>query len=249
MIDLAFTRPSDRMEESLRMAREMGINAIAAPSLIIRKGDADEFERLSTVLPRSDILIFASESAVDHVLREMDEDEVDLIRGKKVISIGPVTRDRLMKSGISSIEPHEHNSDGVVRLIGDEAPGKVVVTLRSNKGSSVIRKGLTDLGAEVHEILAYKVLPCSMGMEMEVLLSTDVRCLALTSPASVDAFMDLAEEYLGKAGLDEYIERVKVAVIGLPTKRAIEEHGYVVDILPKASTFKGLLLAIKGCEE
>ena len=244
MITLAFTRPSRRLDESIEVAKGYGFDVIAAPSLDIIHGEAEAYGEVGRGLKAKEYgtVIFVSATAAEECRSEWGDEFSGLLAGTEVISIGPGTTKALENIGIKvSSMPSEYTSSGLVDHLRDRKDGKVLI-VHSDRGSSVLKDGLTAAGFGVAELIAYTLEKHSGGLDMirAAILEDRVDAIAFTSRMSAESFLD-------SIGLDRetVFRKAKAAAIGGPTKERLEEEGIKVDILPENATFRDLLQSIK----
>lgn len=121
---------------------------------------------------------------------------------------------------------------------------KVLVT-RPRETVSTMSKKLRLMGAEVLELPAIRTAPLT---DQSALLNAFEQLqtydwLAFTSPIGVNVFF----EEMKKAGADvRRLGRAKIAAIGKGTKKALEERGLFVDLMPEV--FDGESLGKALCE-
>jgi len=124
--------------------------------------------------------------------------------------------------------------------------GKTVAVTRAREQASGLAARLRDLGAEVVETPAIKIVPLDPPLDREDFARPlddppgyDLVCL--TSLNGVRLFF----ERLADAGLDaRALHGARVAAIGPATARALRAHGVVADILPGRAVAESLVEAL-----
>ncbi len=125
----------------------------------------------------------------------------------------------------------------------EQAPlhGKLVAVTRARAQASGLAARLEDLGAEVAEVPAIRIVPRIDSDEVREAVDTlaggeyDVLCL--TSPNGASLLM----EAIVDAGLDaRALAGVSVAAIGPGTAGALRDHGIVADLVPPRSIAESL---------
>lgn len=250
MRTVGFTRPSERLEDSVRLAESLGLEVVAAPSLSIVPGDDSEYRRLESLLPSRPTLVFGSLTAVEMCAGRYGTAFRDMVDGCRIVSIGPATTAELRRNGIAGAEePDEFSSAGIVRLLASTAEGKAFVLVRSDSGSDVQTEGLTAAGGTVESIATYKLVPVTMCPELKRLVEAvragEVEAMAFTSPLSARSFVKAMVSEYGTEEADRALRSVHRAAIGLPTAEALESVGYPADIIPERTTFPDMLKAIR----
>ena len=254
MKTIGFTRPAERLEESVKLAEKLGFDVIAAPSLEILPGTDAEFDRLESLLGIRPILVFGSLTAVEMCGKRYGDLFKRMIDGCRIVSIGPATTSELKKHGISDAEePEEYSSSGIVKLLSPDAYGKTFVLVRSDSGSDVQTDGLTAAGGDVKSIAAYRLKPASMNPRMERLMKAAadgfLDTMAFTSPLSAKSFIENLTSAYGRDKTEFILNNMHRAAIGKPTADALEAAGFRADIVPAKTTFTDMLLAIRDFRE
>ncbi|MDR0887782.1 MAG: uroporphyrinogen-III synthase [Candidatus Methanoplasma sp.] len=241
---LAFTRPANKLDESVKLAESMGFQVLAAPSLESSPGDPKEFDRFRSKIKKMKVpfVIFVSGTAVTEFRNYFGDDAAKLLNRCRVVSIGTGTTKYLGEMHIDPYEPNEFNSDGIADLLEDVVDGRDVFIIRSDKGSNVLRERLEGYGATVDEIISYRLRSCGITPEIETILESDPDVIAFTSPLSARSFFDIASDYLGN---DDFLAERYVAAIGRPTADELMDLDVDVAIVPARTTFEDLLNAIQ----
>ena len=250
MTVVGFTRPTQRIKDSMDEARAMGLDVMAAPSLEILPGDDEEFKRLEESVTEGCVVVFGSSTAVEQCQKFFGDRIGQVFQGAKIVSIGPATTKKLEAAGFSvDAVPEDYSSYGLVDLLKDEAAGRRVVIVRSDSGSDVLSDGLRAAGADLVSIASYKLKEVGMCPALlHLLLAVKRRQLdvmAFSSPMSASSFIRHVEEHFGKERGDEYLRQIKIAAIGKPTSERLESLGFKPDIVPEKTTFHDMLQAIK----
>ena len=250
MTVVGFTRPTQRIKDSMDEARAMGLDVMAAPSLEILPGDDEEFKRLEESVTDGCVVVFGSSTAVEQCQKFFGDRIGQVFQGAKIVSIGPATTKKLEAAGFSvDAVPEDYSSYGLVDLLKDEAAGRRVVIVRSDSGSDVLSDGLRAAGADLVSIASYKLKEVGMCPALlHLLLAVKRRQLdvmAFSSPMSASSFIRHVEEHFGKERGDEYLRQIKIAAIGKPTSERLESLGVKTGIVPEKTTFHDMLQAIK----
>jgi uroporphyrinogen-III synthase len=127
--------------------------------------------------------------------------------------------------------------------------GLRVLVGRARHQASALSAGLRELGAEVIEIPFIEIRKPQSHKPLDSALKhlDEYDWLILTSVNGVDAVWQRAKKLkLGK----KHLEHLKIAAIGPATRKAIEENGLKVDVVPKEyvaeSVVKSLRKQVKG---
>ena len=251
---IAFTRPQNRLESSISLAEGMGFKTVAAPSLKILPVEEGSLVRFSKLLlsKRYDCLIFTSATAVDKVFNffDGDLDYVSQMNRMEIIAIGLPTSIKLQENGIEGIAiPDIYTSEGLLQDFGKHLIMKNVCLLRSDKGTSVLKKGLESLGANVDEVFVYRLEAAPISDELRFLVDSAIRgvidAFVFTSALSVKAFFDNALKIADEKAVRMFLSDSFVAAIGKPTWERLVSNGIRVDLVPSKADFEIMLKEIK----
>lgn len=127
--------------------------------------------------------------------------------------------------------------------------GKLILVSRAQSQASALSFGLRELGAEVLEIPFIEIRPPRSYNPLDNSLQRIRECdwLILTSVNGVDALWQRVQ----KLGITPaHFRHLKIAAIGPATKKAIEQHGLHVDVVPEQyvaeSVVRSLLSKVRG---
>ncbi len=125
--------------------------------------------------------------------------------------------------------------------------GKRVLVTRARAQAGVLAATLRDLGAEVVELPAIRIVPRIDGEEARRAVNAihTYALICLTSPNGVRLLFEALEE----AGVDaRALANGTVAAIGPGTARALAEHGIAADIVPERFVAEALVEALAAVE-
>jgi uroporphyrinogen-III synthase len=256
---IAILRPASYLAESVKLANSMGFKAITAPMIdVVDKTDANFKRFYERIMDGAvDYVIFTSANGVEFTLLKLNsiDEFIDQLNQTKVVAIGPKTKDKLMKNGISvSLMPDSYSSVGLVEMLsGIEAgiEGSVIEIARSSHGAPELVRGLIEKGAKVHETQVYEIIrPSDERHEklMEQAMEGKIDIFAFTSSMMVRNFMAIAEDMGIKDEIIRIMNEKTVAAIGTPTSETLVGFGVRVGIMPERYTFEELLMECKEHE-
>jgi len=258
MITVAFTRPADKLDDSIRLAESLGMRAMGAPSLEILEGYDTEYKSAEKTLTTGDVdyVVFGSGTAIDKCVHRFGLEKFKkLFTGKVLVAIGPYTA-KILKSigGLNhDIMPVlDYSSYGIVKALNGKLDGKNIMLVRSDSGSAVLKKGLLEEGANVIEFASYRLKKVGITTDLEKIFeglkegSVDV--IGFTSPMSAESFLSLMEGKYGKEESMKILSERKVAAIGRPTSMRLTMLGRAPDIVPEKTTFEDMLISIRNSE-
>lgn len=167
-----------------------------------------------------------------------------------------------------SLVPSDNTAEGIAREMAKfDLRNKSVTLLWPGTSEPILRETLERGGAKVFEAMAYgyslelekggadvlaavgfKSIPPEERKILQLindLLKGAIHIITFTSPPSARNLFHVAEGH----GLHDDLrrslnEKVLIAAIGPPTRRAIEEHGVAVDVVPDAYKLGSMVRAI-----
>ena len=246
MTVLFFTRTKDRMQESVKIAEDMGFEVIGFQSVEIVHKDPAEIKREISLISNgwADIVVFASPTTVIECERAVGQDMANCFGKTELLSIGPGTAKELRRVGLDSKVPEDYSSAGLVEFLGNSLSKRRITILRSDKGSDVLRKGFEKAGATVTEVAVYGLTKAES--EVDGVISKKIDAYAFTSAFSARCFIDAVSERIGEERTIEMFRNSFVSAIGRPTADCLEKMGVRVDMIPENSTFTDLLTGIRS---
>lgn len=247
MIKLGFTRPEERLGESVKKAEDLGFRVLGAPSMKIITGDKEEFQKIRDYLSsgKASFAVFGSITAVEKCIGVFGEEFPSMFENVSVVSIGPGTGKALTDAGVKSdMMPQEYSSYGIVDMLENKVKGKTVLLIRSDSGTEVLFEGLSEAGADAVTIATYRLEEYGMTPELiEIMNSIEngyLDVMAFTSPKSSRIFYSQMKERFGDR-TSNLMNSVKIAAIGGPTADALRKLGSEPDIIASEFTFMGML--------
>ncbi len=198
-VRLAFTRPADKIRESLSLAGSLGMEAMAAPSLRAVPAGEQDYSAAEDALAsgRVDFAVFGSGTAVEFCSgRWGDAKMASLFSGIPKVSIGPHTSEVLSAHGLDAdmMPQDDYSSYGVVAMLSPLARGKGIMLVRSDSGTDILREGLAEAGADVIEFPAYRLEKVGMTPELRSIMGAleagGLDAIAFTSPMSASSFIE-----------------------------------------------------------
>jgi uroporphyrinogen III methyltransferase/synthase len=158
-----------------------------------------------------------------------------------------VEREGIGAPALIVIGPVVERRDSLAWLERRPLHGRRVVVTRARAQASGLAKRLRDLGAEVVELPAIRIVPLleSEAVQRAVDSIRDYALVCLTSPNGVH----LLFEALHAAGLDaRALSNATIAAIGPGTARVLARGGIVADIIPERFVAESLVEALGEIE-
>ena len=238
------TRSRTQASQFRVMLEELGAQPVEIPA--IQTVDLEDFTELDSALARLGAFrwaIFASINAVDSVFERLGLLGKDsrAFGGVKVGAIGPATSHALTDRGITpDFVPSRSVSEVVLsELESMDWTGVPVLLPAADIGRDTLARGLSQRGAEVERIAAYRTIPTDgMAEKARSALEQNVDFVTFTSSSTVQNLLSMLD------GDRKALERSKIACIGPTTAATAEQMGLRVDLVAPVHTVQGLVDAL-----
>jgi uroporphyrinogen-III synthase len=215
--------------------RSLGLNVLLWPAVRTAPAAGNSLERALAHIQDFDWIVFASRQAVTAVIRWLPR----LPQGVRVAAIGRATAQVLQRRGFAvDLMPNEANAAALVDAFAAVGcAGAKILYPASSRALPTITQGLTQLGAEVRQVEAYRT-------EAAVLDADDCRAwidrevIGAVTFASPSAVIEL-ERALGLPHFTRLLAQAAVVAIGPTTARALAERGRTA-VLAESATLSGL---------
>ncbi len=229
-----------------RLLMERGAQPIELPAIDIRAvADTADLDQAIGNLAAYHWVIFTSTNGVEAFFKRLETLKLDSLAlyGRQVGAIGPATAQALAIRGIMpDYVPETYSGEGIIAgLESYPVQGKRFLLPRADIADEELTQGLSGLGAEVHEIAAYRTVaePTAIAQARRMLLAAEIQVTTFTSPSAVS---NLAAAFQGDPAA---INSGKVACIGPKTAGSAVKAGLKVDIVAREYTMPGLVKAIE----
>ena len=242
---IVITRPEPQADEMAELLLREGARVIRFPT--VRIAPPESWEGLDGALAHIEDyrwVVFTSANGVGFFLRRLKEVGRDVrdLKGVGICTIGPATAAAVEEMGLRvDIVPREFVSEGVVKAFqAVDLDGKRVLLPRAAVARDVIPRGLTELGAKVDVVVAYRTVNSGRKRpELDKLIGEGrVDVITFTSPSTVSNFFEImGKDYALPAD-------VKIACIGPVTEKAAVRAGLRVDIFQESYTVPGLVQSL-----
>lgn len=237
------TRPRAQADSMAEALRALGAEVVLFPTIrIVDPADPEPLRAAVREADRFDWIVFTSVNGVERFWRELRDQGGDTRRlgGVSLCAIGPATAAAIELEGArADVVPDEYVAEAVVAALTAENDlrGSRILLPRAEIARPVLPEALTERGAEVVEVAAYRTVPDDREAHeaRRRIEAGEVDLITFTSSSTVRNFVDLLGARTGGA---------RVASIGPITSRTARELGLTVDIEARAFTVEGLLGAI-----
>jgi uroporphyrinogen-III synthase len=219
-----------------RELRALGLTVLGWPVLSIGPaGDSAPLEQARRHLNEFDWLVFASQHAVNEVVRRVPVPPAYL----SIAAVGASTAQALIAAGWSvTAVPDEQSAEGLVALLAPQLkPGTRVLFPSGSRSLPTLRTGLTAAGARVTQVEAYATHAAALdvGACHDWVARGAIGAVTFTSPSAV-AELDRA---LGAAAFDQLLEGAAAITLGPTTGRTLASRGYP-SVLATPPTLTGM---------
>jgi uroporphyrinogen-III synthase len=225
--------------------RSLGLSVLLWPAVNVAPGDMGPLEAALQSIVDIDWIVFASRYAVAAVIERIPTPPENL----RVAAVGQATAQVLRQRGWPvHLSPSEANAAALVsafsRLlsgagggIAEPLAGLKILFPASSRALPTISAGLTQLGARVLQVEAYRTEAASLDVaECRSWISRDA--IGAVTFASPSAVIEL-ERALGKEDFDRLLGAAKAVAIGPTTARELAERGRE-PVLAESATLRGL---------
>ena len=217
--------------------RDLGLQVLLWPAVNVAAADTGPLEEALRSLADFDWIVFASRYAVAAVTEQVAAPPANL----RVAAVGQATAQVLAQRGWPvDILPEDANAAALVSVFATKPiAGMKVLFPASSRALPTIAVGLTQLGAKVVQVEAYRTEPAALDVN-ECRAWIDRGGVGAVTFASPSAVIEL-EQSLGKESFDRLLQGAKAVVIGPTTARELVARGHA-PVLAESATLRGLAL-------
>ena len=240
------TRARHQASVLSKLLSEHGAQPIELPAIEIQAtAGTEELDRTISNLGNYQWILFTSTNGVEAFFQRLQNLNLDAraLRNLKVGAIGPATARALKERGIiADYVPEVYTSEGILDgLKSWSIAGQRFLLARADIANKELTEGLTRLGAEVHEVVAYRTVSPTEAIRRarELLLSGEIDVITFTSSSTVTNLMSVFD------GKEPTIRNAKVACIGHKAAETAARAGLRVDVIASEHTIPGLVAAIE----
>jgi uroporphyrinogen III methyltransferase/synthase len=229
---------------------DLGAEVMEFPTISIEPVDDRSFiDKCINDIESYNWIVLTSVNGVKFFFNRLIETGHDIrnLKGISFCAVGDKTADAIRHYGIRvDLVPKHFRAEGLIEAFsehyGDKGLQGVRILLpRAEVAREVFPDKMRSLGASIDTPPLYKAMkPDVHGKRMQRFLrERKITIATFTSAATFNNFCDM----MGDEALD-YLKDVAIAVIGIVTRKAIEEKGLSVAIMPKKATVNAMVQAI-----
>jgi uroporphyrinogen-III synthase len=215
--------------------RGLGLNVLLWPAVSVAPASGNSLERTLARIEDFDWIVFASRNAVAAVIRWLPR----LPSALRVAAIGRATAQVLRRRGFRvDLVPNEANAAALVDAFAAVGcAGARILYPASSRALPTIAQGLTQLGAQVQQVEAYRTEAAALDVN-DCRAWIDRKVIGAVTFASPSAVIEL-ERALGPPHFTRLLTQAAVVAIGPTTARALADRGRTA-VLAESATLSGL---------
>lgn len=237
---IVVTRAEEQSDSFVSELERLGAHVLCVPMIKIEPArvSAEDAARI-TGFQTYDVAIFTSVNAVRNI-----RPYADMKRGVDgrpfVVAIGKKTAESIRESGVApDFVPDKFNSAELMKSLDNfDWNGKRVLIPKGSLSGSDIACYVALHGGTADEVVVYNTLPTdSIDEELRSrIVPGEFDAVVFFSPSQIKNFLSAfgASVLRGK----------EIAVIGPTTRKAAENLGLKVDVVPENSTLEGLIASM-----
>jgi len=258
---IAITRPVGQGEETSMFVRKLGWNPFIVQAVelkpLARSSILKEFSRVISEGP-IDWLVFMSSTGVVAFFDALNPHSNSLPGGAgrpRVIAVGPMTSEALIRHGVQgAVVPEKYSSGGILDYFSKfELNGSRVVLIRSSAADDHLSVSLTSRGAFVETITVYRsTVPANVESVLDFLDGLEkgqFQAVLFTSAASASNIFSIAERESPRSHLISLLGSILVGAIGPATAERLRELGLDPSVPEKYLVENAIDELVKKAEE
>jgi len=239
------TRARHQASKFSQLLAERGAVPVELPAIEIQSVCDGELASALRSIDEYDWLMMTSANGVESLFSALVGIKLDAraLYHVKIGAIGPATAQALAGRGIAAdYIPAEFSAAGIIAgLQNGDVRGKRFLLVRADIADTELVAGLTGIGAQVHEVTAYRTVPateCTVRAK-HFLQEGMIDIISFTSSSTVCNLVTALGNNIA------VLENVTVACIGPKTAETAERLGLKVHITAAQYTIPGLVVAIE----
>ena len=242
------TRSREQASVLSEKLENLGAEAWEYPTIKIQ--EPDDLATLDNAVAHAgdyNWIIFTSVNGVKAFFQRLKAQKLDIrtLKDAKICAIGPKTAEALEERGLLvDVMPEVFRAEAVIEALKDRIQtGDKVLLPRADLARQVLVDSLQQLGADVHEVIAYQTVladETDTQLLLEKLQAGEIHVVTFTSSSTVTNFLKLIGDHR------DLLQGITMACIGPVTAETAEKNGLKVDICAEQYTIDGLVNAIQG---
>jgi uroporphyrinogen-III synthase len=223
-----------------RELRGMGLRVLSWPAVSVDAADPDALHAALADIAAFGWIVFASRHAVAAVLERLPAAPA----GLRVAAVGEATALTLRQRGwpVHLVPPEANAAALITAFAAQWSPadnGVRILYPASSRALPTIAAGLTQLGAQVSQVEAYRTTAAGLDLEecRAWIARGEIGAVTFTSPSAV---AELAQA-LGDADFERLLLSAAAVAIGRTTARELSSRGHAA-VVAESATLHGLAL-------
>jgi uroporphyrinogen III methyltransferase / synthase len=220
------TRPAEQAGELVALLARRNVEAVSVPTVAIDASRSEpDLDAMLGRLAGADWLVVTSANGAEALGRRLAATGAAIPVGVRVAAVGPATAEALGRAGIAVDHvPATYRTVAIAEGLG-AVDGRRVVLARADAASRELPDALTDRGAAVEEVVAYRTVegPPHSASALERALENRLEGVAFTSPSTVRGLLALAD----RIGAADRALALPAFCIGPVTADAAGASGFV----------------------
>jgi uroporphyrinogen-III synthase len=223
-----------------RELRDLGLKVLSWPAVSVARADPGALEAALGDVRAFGWIVFASRHAVAAVLERLSAPPA----GVQVAAVGRATAQVLRQRGWPvNLTPEEASAAALIAAFAarwsPEDAGVKVLYPASSRALPTIAAGLTQLGASVTQVEAYRTQSAPLDIEecRAWIARGGIGAVTFASPSAVS---ELAQA-LGEADFQRLLADAAAVAIGRTTAAEVSAHGHSA-VVAESATLHGLAL-------
>jgi uroporphyrinogen-III synthase len=223
-----------------RELRDLGLKVLSWPAVSVARADPSALEAALGDVRAFGWIVFASRHAVAAVLERLSAPPA----GVQVAAVGRATAQVLRQRGWPvNLTPEEASAAALIAAFAarwsPEDAGVKVLYPASSRALPTIAAGLTQLGASVTQVEAYRTQSAPLDIEecRAWIARGGIGAVTFASPSAVS---ELAQA-LGEADFQRLLADAAAVAIGRTTAAEVSAHGHSA-VVAESATLHGLAL-------
>ena len=233
----------------LRILKRRGAETLEFPALkAAPPADYGLMDRVIRRVKDFDHIIFSGSNCVTNFLERLEVIHIEraVLGGPKIVAIGRGAVSALNREGIEIHHvPKLHTAEGVTAGLG-EVSGSMLMLVRVEGASRDLPRRLRGMGAEVTEVVGYRMFVNATAEMAERVFGSGLDALALANPTAVRLFFKGADQV--NLNLEDSLKEVTIAAVGPATAKVagkyrlkphIVSKGHIADLAESLTDYFG----------
>ena len=238
------TLPPEQSRSLEEKLEELGARVIKLPTVMI--ADPDDYTPLDSQIDNLSLfnwIIFTNPSGVEYFFKRLFKKNKDLrdLKGILITVVNSATKEKLESFHLKAdFMPTDFSNQAIINGLKHKSiSGQRILLPCSQLADEDLSNGLRQLGAEVREVCAYRVV--KPEIETKAVKNKNIDMIIFNHPCAVNNFTN---SFSSLKQIKENFSKTKIASVGPLTSKAIRQSGLKVYTQAKEHSIDGLIKAI-----